>query len=441
MLIYVSHITNRIKYVMQYVFEEQFGLSYMLCDAEEEFIQKKSEEKIIYSPKNIGGGIYFFSDSFLLEDDIKEINLSSDKINDVAVLFKHNENDALGFDVFAAIFYLLSRYEEYLQKPKDKFGNYDFKNSILKQLNILHVPVVEQWINMLKQSLLNKFPAIQFKSYTAKFALTFDIDVAYEYRNRSIARTIGSLIKKLITFKFPDFKNHVFTLLHFKKDMFDTHQYIFEKIKHNKAIFFLNMGNYGKYDKNPSYKNRQFRNLIKQIHATHLTGIHPSYASNSNHNLIAKEKKKLEEIIDEKITESRQHYLKIKLPNTYYELIKNGIQNDYTIGYHDGYGFRAGTCKSFLFFDLKKNEITNLRLFPFAIMEGTLNDVMKLSIEESKKIISNLISVVCEFKGIFIPLWHNSTLCNVHGWKNWREVFEFMLHEIEKRKLINLFNN
>lgn len=426
---------------MQYVFEEQLGVEYKLCDDEAEFLKNNSGKKIVYNKKSIGDCIYFSCHDLLFENNIKEFVLCNSSINSNIILFKHDEEDALGFDVFAAVFYLLSRYEEYLQKPTDKFGNYDFKNSILYKLNVLHIPVVEQWINMLKDVLAQNFPAIQFKSQTAKFALTFDIDVAYAYQNRSISRTIGGLVKKLVTFHFHDLKDQIFTLLRLKKDMFDTYQYIFKKIKSNKAIFFFNMGSYGKYDKNPSYKNRQFSNLIKQIHAKHLTGIHPSYASNSNYNLITKEKKLLEEIIGENITESRQHYLKLKFPNTYNQLIKNGIKNDYTIGYHDAYGFRAGTCKPFLFFDLAKNEITNLRLFPFAIMEGTLNDVMKLSIDESKKIISDLISVVCEFKGIFIPLWHNSTLCNAQNWKNWRTVFEFMLYEIENRKLMNMFNN
>ena len=65
---------------------------------------------------------------------------------------------------------------------------------------------------------------------------------------------------------------------------------------------------------------------------------------------------------------------------------------------------------------------------------------MQLNIDEAKKLISDLINVVCEYEGIFIPLWHNSTLSNKDGWKGWREVFEYMLNEIEKRKLMNLFN-
>jgi hypothetical protein len=425
---------------MHYVFEEQFGLSYKITDDEKAFINHNAAEKIIYSGNNISGGVYFFSFDLLFENDIKEFDVYSGEINGKKILFRHDEKDALGFDVFASIFYLLSRYEEYLQKPTDKFENYDFKNSILHKLNCMHVPVIEQWMEMLKKVLTEKFPELQFKQSSPKFVLSFDVDVAYAYQNRSLIRTTGGLIKKLFSLKLLDLKDQLYTLLHVRKDMFDTYEYIFSKIKNTKAIFFFNMGRYAKYDKNPSYKNKKFQVLIKLIREKHFVGLHPSYASNSNNNLIAEEKKWLEKIINEEITSSRQHYLKLKLPHTYNQLIENGIRNDYTIGYHDAYGFRAGTCRPFLFFNLKTNQTTNLRLFPFTIMEGTFNDAMKLSIEQSKKIMSDLISEVCAHNGMFIPLWHNSTLSDKDGWEGWREVFEYMLTEIEKRKLMNFFN-
>lgn len=112
---------------------------------------------------------------------------------------------------------------------------------------------------------------------------------------------------------------------------------------------------------------------------------------------------------------------------------------DYTTGYYYTYGFRAGTCHSFLFFDLVKNESTSLRLFPFAYMDGTLNDVLKMNIEQAKVVISKLVEVVYRYDGIFIPLWHNSTLYDRNGWKGWREVFEHTIHEIKKRDFDNLF--
>lgn len=441
LLIYTSTITNRLQYIMAYLFNEQLGVEYMLYDDKEAFLTNNSLEKIVYAEENINDSLYFFSNQFLFESDIKEFKLYTGSVNEMPVLFKHDKKDALGFDVFAAVFYVLSRYEEYLNKPTDKFGNYDYQNSILYELKVLHLPVVELWLNMLKATIKQKFPSIQFKQSTASFVLSFDIDVAYAYQNRSWLRTIGGIAKKIFRLQFSALADQLLTILHFKNDMFDTYQYIFSKIKTNKAIFFFNMGSYSAYDKNPSYKNKTFRKLIKRIHAKHITGLHPSYASNSNKILIAHEKQWLEEIINDQVFVNRQHYLKLKFPYTYQQLIENGMQYDFTIGYHDAYGFRAGTCKPFLFFDLKKNKVTHLRLLPFAIMEGTLNDVMHLSIEASKKIITDLINIVSENEGIFIPLWHNSTLSNKEHWKGWREVFEHMLNEIENKKLINFVDS
>lgn len=437
LFIYIPAITNRIKYVMDYVFNEQLGIAYTLCDDENMFRESNATQKIIYAEQDIISGIYFYNSGLLLQAAIKDIELNADKVNETPVIFKHDKKDALGFDVFAAIFYLLSRYEEYMNKPTDKFENYNYRNSVLYNLNALHIPVIELWIKMLKNVLMLQFPSLQFKISKAMFALSFDIDVAYAYQNRSFKRVMGGIVKKIFKLQFAALIDQMLTLFYIRKDMYDTYNYIFSRIKNNKAFFFFNMGEYSEYDKNPSHKNKVFRKLIKGISLKHHTGLHPSYASNCNSTYISKEKNRLEEIAGETVTLNRQHYLKLKLPYTYQQLIRNGMQKDFTIGYHDAYGFRAGTCKPFLFFDLEANEITNLRLYPFSIMEGTLNDVMHINISEAKKIINELLNVVVENEGLFIPLWHNSTLSNAGHWKNWREVFEFMLNEIEKKNIVN----
>jgi hypothetical protein len=200
------------------------------------------------------------------------------------------------------------------------------------------------------------------------------------------------------------------------------------------------MGKYGKRDKNPSHKNLVFRQLIYSLYQKNFLGLHPSYASNYDEELLAEEKQKLEDIIQQKITLSRQHYLKITMPGTFKKLSQNGITKDFSIGYYFSYGFRAGTCHPFLFFDLISNEITNLRLYPFAFMEGTLNEVMNLSTDEAKLHISQLIETVQKNNGVFIPIWHNSTLSETGIWKGWRNVFEHMLKELKEKKFEPITN-
>lgn len=439
LLFYTSHITNRINYIMQYVFEEKLGLAYRLTSNADEYANDSSHIKIAYSPEYINEGLYFYAYPLLFENDIKEIELHTGNYKNIVTLFEHDKKSALNFDVFAAAFYLLSRYEEYLDKPKDKHGNYDFHNSILHQQNLLDTPVVEQWIEALKETLLQYFPSIQFKNSKAKFVLSFDVDVAYAYKHKGFARTIGALAQRIVLFRIGEAKQQLSTLLNKQEDIFDTYHYIFTSIQNKKPVFFFDMGDHGEFDKNPSYQNKYFRVLIKDISTKAIVGVHPSYTSNTSKELVTTEKNKLENITGKPVTKSRQHYLKLKLPQTYVTLINNHIDEDFTPGYSGMYGYRAGTCNSFLFFNLQENKSTNLRIYPFAYMDVTLNNYLNLDIEASKKIVSKLIEDVVRYKGIFIPLWHNSTLCDCGEWKGWREVFEHTLQEIDNNSLENLF--
>jgi hypothetical protein len=416
------------------------GIDYSVTDNTEYYRQHQGL-KFAYTYTNPGGGIFFFAVPLLFENTIHEVQLNDGFFNTSTILFSHkNKNSALSFDIFAAVFYLLSRYEEYIYEGKDEYGNFDYRQSILYKLNKLDTPVVDEWINILKRVLKDHFPSLNLKEKKPRCILSFDIDVAYEYKNRTALRTIGGIGKKLITFKFKNLQTHVLTLLNKKKDSFDTYQYIKERIKNNSAVFFFNMGKYGKRDKNPSHKNLVFRQLIYSLYQKNFLGLHPSYASNYDEELLAEEKQKLEDIIQQKITLSRQHYLKITMPGTFKKLSQNGITKDFSIGYYFSYGFRAGTCHPFLFFDLISNEITNLRLYPFAFMEGTLNEVMNLSTDEAKLHISQLIETVQKNNGVFIPIWHNSTLSETGIWKGWRNVFEHMLKELKEKKFEPITN-
>ena len=94
------------------------------------------------------------------------------------------------------------------------------------------------------------------------------------------------------------------------------------------------------------------------------------------------------------------------------------------MGYADEIGFRAGTCTPFYFFDLKKNETTGLKVYPFAIMEGVLKDHFSYSIPEAVEAFNSTREEIEGVNGNFISIWHNESLSNEKRWKGWREVYE-----------------
>ena len=148
LLIYTPYITNRIQYIMHYVFEERFGIEYKLTSDKQEYITADNNFKIAYSNEYINEGIYFFSCNLLFEDTIQETELYAGHYKAFATLYAHDKPSALNFDIFSAVFYLLSRYEEHLNKPEDKHGNYSYSNSIVYKLNLPDTPVIEQWLEL-----------------------------------------------------------------------------------------------------------------------------------------------------------------------------------------------------------------------------------------------------------------------------------------------------
>jgi len=156
-------------------------------------------------------------------------------------------------------------------------------------------------------------------------------------------------------------------------DPYDTYGYQMEIHKQYSIspIYFFLLGDYGLNDKNIPFKNKTFQSLIKYISDYCEVGIHPSYASNSNIEILTEEISRLQKITHRNTSKSRQHFLKLNLPNTYRNLIDNDIEADYTMGYAEKSGFRASICSPFYFYDLDTELETKLQIFPFTIMEAT----------------------------------------------------------------------
>jgi len=109
-----------------------------------------------------------------------------------------------------------------------------------------------------------------------------------------------------------------------------------------------------------------------------------------------------------------------------YRNINNaGIREDYSMGYPDEPGFRAGLARPFRFYNVAEEKMTDLRIFPFEVMDVTLAGYKKMNAGTAKEVISNLIMQTRKAGGQFISIWHNTSLLDTPECREWREVFEF----------------
>jgi hypothetical protein len=284
---------------------------------------------------------------------------------------------------------------------------------------------------MLKESLRTINPSLTFNEPQYKFIPTYDIDIAYAYKHKGFIRTLGAYLKDLFNFNFREIKTRTLVINGKERDPYDTYDYQFDLQKKYKLkpIYFILFGDYGTFDKNNPVYHQGFRYLVKGIADHAEIGIHPSFYSNNSKKSLAKELSDLKDLLKMEIINSRQHFLKLDLPETYRNLIEIDIQHDYTMGFATEPGFRAGICQPFRFFDLDNDKETSLLVHPFAIMDGTLKDYLKLEPDKAIVVVEEIIKEIKDVNGTFISLWHNESLSDQKRWKGWLKVYEFLIEK------------
>ncbi len=439
LLIYTPLITRRKKYIFDLIIYNLCGFKYEITDKSENYICYEGP-KINYSRQPMADDeLFLFSDGLLEEKGVKHKEIKPVLHENINTIFPSDHTDsALPYDPFSAAFYFVSRYEEYLPHKKDKFGRFESGQSATYRNGFLEKPVVNHYAQRIRNLINDKYPGIKPVRYNKfRFLPTYDIDVAFAYKGKGFFRTIGGYIKSLIKRDLKGIEQRTKVLTGRETDPFDTYSFqlgLHEKYGIKPYYFFL-LADYGLKDKNLPVNNNVYQKLIKKMGDYAVIGIHPSFASNIYHNKLKEEIKRLSSILNREIKHSRQHYLMLDLPGTYHRLIKEGITNDYTMGFATHIGFRAGICTPFYFYDLENESITNILVNPLAVMDGSLKKYMKLDTHNALERVKKLIDQVYEVNGTFVTLWHNESLCDSRGWKGWKKLYsEIFKYAAEKMK-------
>ena len=426
LLVYSENYSARLTYILKFLFKEVMGCDFRQTTNAEQ-IKSSNEPKINYSSRQFENCVCINPSGLIFENDIHPLQPDVFDFEDTKAFFKTESSD-FPFDIFAASFFLLSRYEEYLPFQADIHGRFTAASSLSFKNNFLGQPTVDLWAIHFRKVLLSKFPSLKFKERSYSFCATIDVDNVFACSGKGFFRTLGAFLKSLLKFDFNTIFERSLVLSGRRKDPFDRyelHEQLANQYKID-LIYFLLFGSRSRNDHNVSPQNHKYKNLTRYLATFAELGIHPSYQSNSESLKMASEIKSLESSSTKKIFKSRQHFLKMKMPATYRALIQNGITEDYSMGYASTSGFRASTCTPFYFFDLAKNEETSLKLFPFSVMDMAFADYMKISPAEALKEIESVINEVKKVNGLFIPVWHDRAFSERH-YPGWSNAFEEMI--------------
>lgn len=287
---------------------------------------------------------------------------------------------------------------------------------------------MDLWSKELARVLVRKFQRLAFRPNEYCANTTIDIDEPFSNTLSSFIGNIGGLFHELTSKSGIAGKPRVDNAAGEKPDN-EVFDYLTHRLKESRqsAGFFFLLGKKSAYEKNPSWKNKEYRGLISRISGHFSTGIHPSFRASTDAALVATEISWLKIILNKEILKSRFHFLKISMPRSYRNLTEAGIKEDYSMGYPDEPGFRAGIARPFSFYDVVEDNTTGLRIFPFMVMDVTLTDYKKLHPAKAKEVINDMIGKTRLAGGVFTSIWHNTTLLNTPECRPWREVFEYVL--------------
>ncbi|WP_316819766.1 DUF7033 domain-containing protein [Pedobacter gandavensis] len=199
LLIYAPLINPRIKYIFNFMFNEILGLELEYPKSLEQFLHA-DVPKLCYAKHPIQKTLFFKSSGLLTEHSIKRQKIKTSIFGTQKVPFAV-EGSTLPFDPFAASFYFLSRYEEYLPFRQQKSPGFPAKLSLQYKLGLLQVPVIDEWAIILKNILHLHFPNLKFPKRNFSFKVAYSLHLEQQPAAHPLKKVFG-LINQLVKERF-----------------------------------------------------------------------------------------------------------------------------------------------------------------------------------------------------------------------------------------------
>ncbi len=426
LLVYTHKITPRVRYIYRQLCTHILGVEVDFTSKIEVFVAHQGA-KLSYGKQPLGKELFIESASLLFESGYNALEIEVQKWENTYCFFPSRLSDAgLPYDIFAASFYLLTRYEEYFPHVKDEYGRFMATESLAYKNGFLQQPVVDIWALEFKKILLSRFPNLQFNSKRFSVRPIVSVSQAFAYRERGVLRTLGGVGRDLSKFRFKRISSRFKVLLGLKKDPFNTFDFIlnFQRANKKKIIFLFGLGDYSNFEKSVGSTRSKHRELIKSVADYAEVGLRVSYGAIDNVQVLKEEKSRLESITHKTLEHTQSSYYKLNLPEAYRNLVEMEVGEDYSMGYPNNAGFRAGTCSPFLFYDLDYEVQTPLWVYSFCFTNNAFKMIAEVT--DAKQYIEELLRVVKRVDGLFIPVFSNGLFVATKRGLFWRAIFEFI---------------
>jgi hypothetical protein len=329
-------------------------------------------------------------------------------------------------DIIASAFFLVTRYEETVRREvRDVHGRFPGKESLPCRCGFLDRPIVDEYAQLLRKWLREVGLIVPEPPRCFSAFLTHDIDNLRRYQAISdTAKMLGKAVLGRCALR--EIPIGLAVSFGFKRDPLDTFE---EMIRldtslrekptsaQSESLYFF-MVRRSSYGGDYNIHGQAARSTIRKILGSGARiGLHASYDAGMRPELIAEEKRVLEEVCGFPIRHNRHDFLNWREVEHGWALADAGIECDYTLGYADVAGFRLGVCHPIPLFDPVKMEPFGIEEHPLIVMDVTLSGskAMALGEEAAFDYSRRLIRQTAKHKGQFVMLWHNDRFAQRPG--------------------------
>tara|TARA_R100000935_G_C2816494_1_gene157580 strand:+ start:164 stop:1459 length:1296 start_codon:yes stop_codon:yes gene_type:complete len=427
LLIYTKNLTPRISYIFKHICLRILGVDVVFTSAIEEFIAHGGP-KISYGKKPLGNELFFQSHGLLEQQGLEAVDITVKKWGDTFGFFSVSNSSALPFDIFAASFFMLSRYEEYLPHVKDESGRFMATESLAFKEGFLEQPIVDIWAYIFKDKLLETFPSMNFPEKQITIHPVVTAAQPYAYRQKGLFRSVVGYFNSLFRAKFKSIINRTQVILGLKRDPLDSFKWIINIANRSNftVTFFFLLGNALTFNESMNTHRQKFKLLIKYVADYHDVGLIFSFNALGKYRELKSEKQRLEAITNRSLNCSINAEFLVNLPDIYRHLVELEVHRDFTMVFRETVGFRAGTCTPFLFYDLDYEIKTPLVVHPAAMTTNAFNKKYTSDIE---KTINNILTSVNNVNGTFTMIFSNKDFSSEESNKLWRAIFSEKLQK------------
>lgn len=147
-------------------------------------------------------------------------------------------------------------------------------------------------------------------------------------------------------------------------------------------------------------------------------GLHPSFDSWRDAHRIKGEKDRLQHAVDQPIRACRQHWLRFSWQQTWKAQAAAGLDQDYTLGFNDRFGFRSGCAIAIQPWDFEHWQPLNIQTIPLVLMDAQLYPLQAANQGPSHGVIRALIDEIRAVGGQASVLWHPHGFSPDFGWQH-----------------------